>query len=77
LNQYCTLPPDFESMLLTWARKIVLQHNPPNNGRWSVQVGCPKSAICGRLPVGKGFSEGAPDELGEKGEAGTSGMSFS
>jgi hypothetical protein len=35
LNQYCTLPLDLESMLLTWARKIVLQHNPPNNGRWA------------------------------------------
>jgi hypothetical protein len=25
LNQYWALPPDLESMLLTWARKIVLQ----------------------------------------------------
>jgi hypothetical protein len=32
LNQYCALPPDLESMLLTWARKIVLQHNQGNNG---------------------------------------------
>jgi hypothetical protein len=27
LNQYFALTPDLESMLLAWARKIVLQHN--------------------------------------------------
>jgi hypothetical protein len=29
LNQYFALTPDLESMLLAWARKIVLQHNLP------------------------------------------------
>jgi hypothetical protein len=33
LNQYCALPPDLESMLLTWAHKIVLQQYPMENGR--------------------------------------------
>jgi hypothetical protein len=32
LNQYCALPPDLESMLLAWARKIVLQHNRSQSG---------------------------------------------
>ncbi len=32
LNQYFALTPDLESMLLAWARKIVLQHNPPISG---------------------------------------------
>jgi hypothetical protein len=41
LNQYCALPPDLESMLLTLARKIVLQHNRRANGHWPVPHGSP------------------------------------
>jgi len=33
LNQYCALPPDLESMLLTWAHKIVLQQYRPKSGQ--------------------------------------------
>jgi len=32
LHQYFALTPDLESMLLAWARKIVLQHNPLKSG---------------------------------------------
>ena len=32
LNQCCAFTPDLESILRARMRKIVLQHNPPDNG---------------------------------------------
>ena len=47
LNQYYALTPDLDSMLLAWARKIVLQHNPPLSGHFHSRFACPLSAISG------------------------------
>jgi hypothetical protein len=40
LNQYFALTPDLESMLLAWARKIVLQHNRALFGHRRVARSC-------------------------------------
>ena len=46
LNQYFALTPDLESMLLAWARKIVLQHNPPESGHVERRNRCLLCADC-------------------------------
>jgi len=40
LNQYFALTPDLESMLLAWAREIVLQHN-----RGKADIADPRSRV--------------------------------